>query len=207
MSVVRPGCAAVSLGPANPLMQRLRSATDLARNRDQRCPTRRMFMLVIQNHPHRASSHLRRELVRCLACHGSLSRVGASGKPGAVHGIESPCFVECPIHRAKRAADRADEAQSEGGRDHRLLWRTKSGSPKCRRNRRSAWLTADWVRFEFDRRACQTSARLDHLQNDEQVEVNSGHERRSYPWLNKRHLIPGAHRATLPPSRGETDGF
>src|SRR6202789_3947232 len=39
---------AVSLGPANPLMQRLRSATDLARNRDQRCPTRRMFMLVIQ---------------------------------------------------------------------------------------------------------------------------------------------------------------
>src|SRR6202161_4050658 len=73
---------AVSLGPANPLMQRLRSATDLARNRDQRCPTRRMFMLVIQNHPHRASSHLRRELVRCLACHGStLSRVGASGKP------------------------------------------------------------------------------------------------------------------------------
>ena len=77
---------AVALGLANPLMQRLRSATDLARNRDQRCPTRRMFMLVIQNHPHRASSHLRRELVRCLACHGStLSRVGASGKPGAVH--------------------------------------------------------------------------------------------------------------------------
>src|SRR5271163_1899856 len=79
---------AVSLGPANPLMQRLRSATDLARNRDQRCPTRRMFMLVIQNHPHRASSHLRRELVRCLACHGStLSRVGASGKPGAVQSV------------------------------------------------------------------------------------------------------------------------
>ena len=44
-----------------------------------------MFMLMIQNHPHRAGSHLRRELVRCLACHGStLSRVGASGKPGAV---------------------------------------------------------------------------------------------------------------------------
>src|ERR1700677_1848208 len=77
---------AVALGLANPLMQRLRSAADLARNRDQRCPTRRMFMLMIQNHPHRAGSHLRRELVRCLACHGStLSRVGASGKPGAVH--------------------------------------------------------------------------------------------------------------------------
>src|ERR1700685_2691290 len=79
---------AVSPGPANPLMQRLCSATDLARNRDQRCPTRRMFMLVIQNHPHRAGSHLRRELVRCLACYGStLSRVGVSGKPGAVHFV------------------------------------------------------------------------------------------------------------------------
>ena len=48
---------AVSLGLANPLMQRLRSAADLAGNRDQRCPTRRMLMLVIQNHPHRAGSH------------------------------------------------------------------------------------------------------------------------------------------------------
>src|ERR1700690_4121773 len=77
---------AVALGLANPLMQRLRSAADLARNRDQRCPTRRMFMLMIQNHPHRAGSHLRRELVRCLARHGSpFSAVEASGKPGAVH--------------------------------------------------------------------------------------------------------------------------
>src|ERR1700677_206470 len=77
---------AVALGPANPLMQRLGRAADLARNRDQRRPTRRMFMLVIQNHPHRAGSHLRRELIRCLARHGStFSTVGASGKPGAVH--------------------------------------------------------------------------------------------------------------------------
>src|SRR6202044_3501633 len=80
---------AVALGLANPLMQRLRSADDLARNRAQRCPTRRMFMLMIQNHPRRAGSHLRRELVRCLACHGStLSRVGAPGKPGAVHLLD-----------------------------------------------------------------------------------------------------------------------
>src|SRR5208283_2487494 len=36
--------------------------------------------------PTAINSHLRRELVRCLACHGStFSRVGASGKPGAVH--------------------------------------------------------------------------------------------------------------------------
>src|SRR5271165_1800676 len=84
---------AVSLGPANPLMQRLRSATDLARNRDQPRPTRRMLMLVIQHHPHRARSHLRRELVRCLACHGSaFSRVGASGKPGAVRSRRDLCW-------------------------------------------------------------------------------------------------------------------
>jgi Holliday junction resolvase len=50
-----------------------------------------MFMLVIQNHPHRAGSHLRRELIRCLARHGStFSRVGASGKPGAVQAVSNP---------------------------------------------------------------------------------------------------------------------
>jgi len=45
---------------------------------------------MIQNHPHRTGSHLRRELVRCLACHGStFSRVGASGKPGAVQSFQN----------------------------------------------------------------------------------------------------------------------
>src|SRR4029077_10391515 len=88
---------AVALGSANPLMQSLRSAADLARNRDQRCPTRRMFMLVIENHPHRASAHLRRELVRCLACHGStFSRVGASGKPGPVHLVDQVTLLLTP---------------------------------------------------------------------------------------------------------------
>src|SRR4029077_2249187 len=94
---------AVALGSANPLMQSLRSAADLARNRDQRCPTRRMFMLVIENHPHRASAHLRRELVRCLACHGStFSRVGASGKPGAVQGVTVSCAEGTPRIHVKR---------------------------------------------------------------------------------------------------------
>jgi Holliday junction resolvase len=41
---------------------------------------------VIQHQPHRAGTDLRRELVACLLAHGStFSRVGASGKPGAVH--------------------------------------------------------------------------------------------------------------------------
>jgi hypothetical protein len=42
---------------------------------------------VIQHQPHRAGTDLRRELVACLLAHGStFSRVGASGKPGAVQG-------------------------------------------------------------------------------------------------------------------------
>src|SRR5204863_6346788 len=44
-----------------------------------------MLMFVIQHQPHRAGTDLRRELVACLLAHGStFSRVGASGKPGAV---------------------------------------------------------------------------------------------------------------------------
>jgi antitoxin ChpS len=62
-------------------------------------------MLVIQNHPHRAGSHLRRELVRCPACHGStFSRVGASGKPGAVH-LEVDAQVTLSVERGKLAAE------------------------------------------------------------------------------------------------------
>src|SRR4029079_19565291 len=44
-----------------------------------------MIMFVIQYQSHRAETDLRRELVACLLAHGStFSRVGASGKPGAV---------------------------------------------------------------------------------------------------------------------------
>jgi hypothetical protein len=44
-----------------------------------------VLAFVIQNHPHRAGADLGRKLVRRHACHGStFSRVGASGKPGAV---------------------------------------------------------------------------------------------------------------------------
>ena len=77
--------AAVALRLLHPLVQRLRRAADLARNRDDRRPARRMLALVIQHHPHRAGADLRRKLVRRLACHRStLSGVGASDKPGAV---------------------------------------------------------------------------------------------------------------------------
>ena len=44
-----------------------------------------MLALVIKDHPHRTLAHFRGKLVRCLAHDApSYSRVGASGKPGAV---------------------------------------------------------------------------------------------------------------------------
>src|ERR1700728_2392071 len=77
---------AVSLGPANPLMQRLRRAADLRGNRSHRRPPRGMILLVLENQPNRKRAHFRRKSVRCLACHRStFSRLGASGKPGAGH--------------------------------------------------------------------------------------------------------------------------
>ena len=48
-----------------------------------------MGPLVIRHHPDRSVAHLRRKRVRRLAHRGSIySRVGASGKPGAVHRKE-----------------------------------------------------------------------------------------------------------------------
>src|SRR6202035_4146480 len=92
---------AVSLGPANPLMQRLRRAADLRGNRSHRRPPRGMILLVLENQPNRARAHFGRKSVRCLACHRStFSRLGASGKFGAVHpvgqaGIESLLYWFC----------------------------------------------------------------------------------------------------------------
>jgi hypothetical protein len=44
-----------------------------------------MLMFVLYDQPHRARPDLRRKLVARLLAHGStFSRVGASGKPGAV---------------------------------------------------------------------------------------------------------------------------
>ena len=44
----------------------------------------------IQHQPHRAGTDLRRELVACLLAHGpTFSRVGASGKPGAVQWAQT----------------------------------------------------------------------------------------------------------------------
>src|SRR5690606_19103866 len=72
-------------GLLDPVVQRLRGAADLRRNRHDRLPARRVLTLVVENQPHRALAHFRGKLVRRLAHDApSYSGVGASGKPGAV---------------------------------------------------------------------------------------------------------------------------
>src|SRR3954471_13104200 len=66
------------------LTQGLARAADLGRDRLDGRVLRAVLALVIQHHPDRALADLRR-IGGCALCHGSiLSRVGASGKPGAV---------------------------------------------------------------------------------------------------------------------------
>src|SRR5258707_15096632 len=48
----------VALGPPHPAAQRLSRAADLARNRVDRRPLRRMFPLVVKYHAHGAITHL-----------------------------------------------------------------------------------------------------------------------------------------------------
>src|ERR1700722_2833917 len=62
---------AAALGLLEQFIERLSRAADLGRSRDDRSPTSRMFALAIQHHPTRAITHLRRKLVRRLACHRS----------------------------------------------------------------------------------------------------------------------------------------
>src|SRR5690606_11565644 len=72
-------------GLLDPVVQRLRGAADLRRNRHDRLPARRVLTLVVENQPHRALAHFRGKRVRRLAHDApSYSGVGASGKPGAV---------------------------------------------------------------------------------------------------------------------------
>lgn len=77
--------AAVDLRLLDPLEQSLGNAADLLRDRHDGRPARRMVALVVQHHAHRTGADLRRKLVRRFAHIGStFSKVGASGKPGAV---------------------------------------------------------------------------------------------------------------------------
>src|SRR5690606_22945051 len=68
------------------VVQRLWRAADLRSDRHDRLPPGGVLTLVIEHQPHSALAHFRGKLVRGLAHDApSYSRVGASGKPGAVH--------------------------------------------------------------------------------------------------------------------------
>jgi hypothetical protein len=68
----------VDLGLLDSVIESLRCAADLGRNRCHHRSARRRLAGVIQSNPNRTVPDLRRKLVRRLACHGSiLSGVGA----------------------------------------------------------------------------------------------------------------------------------
>src|SRR5437899_1908213 len=81
----QPGpLAAVTLGLPHPAPQRLGRTPDLLGDRGDRRPLRRVFLGVLEHHPHRSLAHLRGKPARSR--HDPiLSRDGASDKPGAVH--------------------------------------------------------------------------------------------------------------------------
>ncbi len=69
--------------------QRLRRASDLAGNRNNRNPLRGVIACMLSYHPNRAFTHLRRVIWSLLlVCHKSThSKKMASGKPGTVHHL------------------------------------------------------------------------------------------------------------------------
>src|SRR5690606_39452277 len=71
------------LAPPNPAAQRLGRTADLLCDRLDRRPFRFILVRVLADQPNRPLPHLRRVLL--CSCHGSnFSRVGASGKLGAI---------------------------------------------------------------------------------------------------------------------------
>src|SRR5438094_4449223 len=86
-----------------------------------------MLMFVIQHQPHRAGTDLRRELVACLLAHGStFSRVGASGKPGAVqYDRKTPITAADLLNDRGAAVPRGARGQVAARPDRpwqRVLW-------------------------------------------------------------------------------------
>src|SRR5262245_26261448 len=54
----------VGLSPPDPLAQRLMVHAELLRDRLDRLPLRRVLVLVLEHHPHRSLTHLRRVRTR-----------------------------------------------------------------------------------------------------------------------------------------------
>jgi hypothetical protein len=63
-----------------------------------RRPLRGVFALVFEHHPYRALADFTRVALRCLHC-SILSRLGASGKPGAVQ--RGPSGLSVAVHSSE----------------------------------------------------------------------------------------------------------
>lgn len=78
--------AAVDHDLIDPVIQGLRRAADLRRDRQNGLPMRSMLALIVQNQTNCAFAHFGGKLVRGLARDAaSHSEFGAAGKPGAIH--------------------------------------------------------------------------------------------------------------------------
>src|SRR4051794_40948482 len=128
--------ALVRLGLPHPVTQRLARAADLLGNRAERRPLRGVLALVVQHHPNRAGTDLGGIRGNSLR-HGSiLSRVGASGKPGAVQST-SRCTGAPPAlghGTASVSARRLRVEWSGTGRSRPSSCRTEPISPSVWRS-------------------------------------------------------------------------
>src|SRR5690606_5912915 len=83
----------IPLAPPNPAAQRLGRTADLLCDRLDRRSFRFILVRVLADQPTRPLPHLRRVLL--CSCHGSnFSKVGASGKLGAIHCCA--CSISVP---------------------------------------------------------------------------------------------------------------
>ncbi|MBU2587878.1 MAG: hypothetical protein KJ872_07150, partial [Alphaproteobacteria bacterium] len=100
----------------------------------------RIIAFVIQYHPHRTGTNLRRKLVRCLAHKDSIySKVGASDNPGAVQPSGAHClkgqstcgYVATGFSNLKIALELRDKGWL-GERDALIKEGLRSGPPMRR---------------------------------------------------------------------------
>jgi len=93
--------AGITLGLANPVTHRLWCRTQFLSDRSDRFSLRPILMLVVQHHPDRPLTQLGR--VSPMSCHSSiLSRIGASTRPGVIHGLFADGYPQDGEKRPQR---------------------------------------------------------------------------------------------------------
>src|SRR5690606_17440149 len=114
----------IPLAPPNPAAQRLGRTADLLCDRLDRRPFRFILVRVLADQPNRPLPHLRRVLL--CSCHGSnFSKVGASGKLGAIQGRDDRIDTT-PSRQSTRPSRRHVRVQAST-----CVWADRMRSP-CR---------------------------------------------------------------------------